>query len=194
MKGGGKRMNMSEFAKLTDDYGNDVYGFCAGLAHDAEELAELYQDTFLKAAEMAQRIDKDKNPKAFLMSIAVSVWKNGRKKHAVRSRIAPRADEEELRSVHSSFDLQEEIIEKERREVIRKAVAALGEKHRVVVLMYYNAGMSVREIAEAEKISEGTVKSRLFSARAEIKQRLEEYEYDGNQTGQRDKVGTEIQR
>ena len=185
-------MNMSELSQLTDEHGSSVYSFCASLAHDEDELLELYQDTFLKAAEMAHRIDKNKNPKAFLMSVAVSVWRNRRKKYAVRNRIAPRADAEELNTVSMKCDLQEDLREKERYDVIRKTIAQLGDKHRIVTLMYYGAGLSVKEIAEAEKISDGTVKSRLFSARAEIKRRLEEYENGGNQTGQRNQSGSRL--
>ncbi len=47
---------------------------------------------------------------------------------------------------------------------LRKALAAVEPPHREVVLMRFGDGLSVREIAEALAIPEGTVKSRLHHA------------------------------
>lgn len=56
-------------------YGKDVYGFCLRLARNKDNADDLYQETFLKAIELSNRIDKSKNPKGFLVSIAVGLWK-----------------------------------------------------------------------------------------------------------------------
>ena len=50
------------------------------------------------------------------------------------------------------------------------------EKLRLPVLLFYTAEMSVADIAAAIKCPEGTVKSRLHSARTEIKKKMEVYE------------------
>ena len=50
----------------------------------------------------------------------------------------------------------------------------LDEKRRVTVVLYYFDDRSVREIAQATGVTEGTVKSRLFSARRHLRQALTE--------------------
>ncbi len=52
----------------------------------------------------------------------------------------------------------------------------LSEEQRSATMMYYFDEMSVREIAEVQGVSEGTVKSRLNYARKSIKASVEEYE------------------
>lgn len=52
------------------------------------------------------------------------------------------------------------------------AVNALPAKQRVVIVLYYYDELSVEEIASVAGISTGTVKSRLFNARKNLKQIL----------------------
>ena len=52
------------------------------------------------------------------------------------------------------------------------ALRTLDEKRRVAVVLYYFDDRSVKEIAQATGVTEGTVKSRLFSARRHLRQAL----------------------
>ena len=52
------------------------------------------------------------------------------------------------------------------------ALYTLDEKRRTAVILYYYNELSVHEIAEATGVIEGTVKSRLFSARRHLRQAL----------------------
>ncbi|MCL2697348.1 MAG: sigma-70 family RNA polymerase sigma factor [Oscillospiraceae bacterium] len=56
------------------------------------------------------------------------------------------------------------------------ALMKLGEKHRLVTVLHYIEGFRTSEIAVMLKIPEGTVKSRLSKARAELKLLLSEEE------------------
>ena len=52
---------------------------------------------------------------------------------------------------------------------IRQGMAALPAGHRTMIGLYYDADMSVDEIARATGVSVGTVKSRLFHARRKLR-------------------------
>ena len=56
------------------------------------------------------------------------------------------------------------------------ALRTLDEKRRVAVVLYYFDDRSVKEIAQATGVTEGTVKSRLFSARRHLRQALTDRE------------------
>lgn len=56
------------------------------------------------------------------------------------------------------------------------AVMALREELRLVITLHYAEGFGVAEIADMLRIPEGTVKSRLSRARAELRSALEEKE------------------
>jgi RNA polymerase sigma-70 factor (ECF subfamily) len=57
-------------------------------------------------------------------------------------------------------------------EAIQKAYNNLDQKYKMMLNLHYRQEFSVRQIAKILRISEGTVKSRLFKARSELKQKI----------------------
>lgn len=177
-------MTTTELEQCIDEYGKDIYSFCRQITGSTLEGEELYQDTFLKALELSERMDKEKNPKSFLLSIAIRLWKNRRRKYAWRQRIAGM---ESLDAKTETSGLagdtverlpEEEILIREQSSLVRKCIAELSEKYRIPVYLFYSAELSVKEISDCLRLPEGTVKSRLHKARKMIKERLEAYGYD----------------
>ena len=149
--------------------------FCCHQTGNVQEAEELYQDTFLKAVELMKNIDYENNPKSFLISIALRLWKNKKRKYAWRMRIAGTESliEETVENLEAENCPVEEMIQKEIQRQVRKAVAGLEEKYRIPVYLFYTVQMSVAEISKTLKIPEGTVKTRLYKARKLLKEKLE---------------------
>ena len=177
-------MTITELEQCVDDYGKDIYSFCRQITGSTWEGEDLYQDTFMKAVELLKKMDMDQNPKSYLLSIAVRLWKNKRRKFAWRQRIAgmesldERIETKELSYSAAEMMPEEEVLIREQNSFVRKCITELSEKYRIVVHLYYSAGLSTREIADCLKLPEGTVKSRLHKARTMIKERLEANGYD----------------
>lgn len=81
-------MTITELEQCIDCYGKEIYGFCRHITGNLQDGEDLYQDTFLKAVELADKIDINQNPKSYLISIAMRLWKNRSRKRAWRQRIA----------------------------------------------------------------------------------------------------------
>jgi RNA polymerase sigma-70 factor (ECF subfamily) len=164
-------------------YGKDIYNFCRQLTRNKEEADELYQDTFLRATELCYKINKENNPKSFLLSIALRLWKNQRRKFSWRNRIAA-VESYRDESCYCNYPTElaespeEELLEKEKTERIVQAVKRLREEYQSVVYLYYTAEMPIKEISVILHLPEGTVKSRLHKARNEVGKILEEYLYE----------------
>lgn len=60
-------------------------------------------------------------------------------------------------------------------QLLKKAVGELSAKQRVVFVLFYIQELSVEEVAEALKLSVGTVKSRLFGAREVMSAELQKH-------------------
>ena len=73
-------MDISEINALIDQYGKDIFSFCKKLTYSEHDAEDLYQDTFLKAFESREKIDINNNPKSYLISIAVFLWNNKKRK------------------------------------------------------------------------------------------------------------------
>ncbi|MBD5554028.1 MAG: RNA polymerase sigma factor [Roseburia sp.] len=170
-------MTNTELETCINKYGKDIYSFCRHLTCNVQEADDLYQDTFLKSMELDDELDFDDNPKSYLLSIALRIWRNRKRKFAWRRRITEEriVTEERMENEWESMDSPEErLLRKEEYMSVRKAVTKLPERQKVIVLLYYMEEMSVAQIAAIANIPVGTVKSRLHQARITLKKELED--------------------
>ena len=170
-------MTNAELETCIQAYGKDIYSFCRYLAGCVQEAEDLYQDTFLKAVELNEKIDMHHNPKSYLLAVAVRIWKNRKRRYAWRKRIVEtkmlpgekgRQQKEEMQA-----SAEQQVLLEEEAKAVRKAVAGLPERLRVTVLLYYMEGLTVAQISSVAGIPQGTVKSRLYQARKALAKELE---------------------
>lgn len=170
-------MDKLELEQCIQEYGRDIYSFCKHLTCNVQDADELYQDTFLKAVELYWKIDGQENPKSYLLSIAVCLWKNRRRKEAWRNRIASVVSltEEQEENLTGGVEIspEETYLVNEEMQIVRSAVDKLPEKLKVCVLLFYMEDLSVAQVAKTLKLPEGTVKSRLYQARKLLEKELE---------------------
>ena len=170
-------MDIDELIELVKLHGKSIYGFCYKLAGNKEDADDLYQETFLRAVELRYKMDASRNPKAFLLSVAILLHKNNRRKLARRQRIAPVTELDDTAagsgSLASQTTPEHAVLSLELRALIRNAAHRLNDKLRLPLYMYYTANMTVEEIAAALRIPPGTVKSRLHKARQALRKELE---------------------
>lgn len=175
-------MDINDIECLIDEYGNIIYSFCRKLAINKDDADDLYQQTFLRALELRDKIAKDKNPKNFLITISISIWKNSIRKKARRNRIAPTINIDDYNSkdiLEHIQGVEGEAITNELHREVNIIVSNLKDKFRVPIIMYYNAEVPIYDIAYSLKIPKGTVKSRLYRGRLLIKKELEARGYEG---------------
>lgn len=169
-------MNHKELEMCIRTYGKDIYSFCCHLTHNRQEADDLYQDTFLTALELLDQLDAGRNPKSCLLSVAVNQWRNRKRKFAWRRRITGAQvslDDMETDLPMAQETVEEAMIFQEETRMVQKAVAALPEKYRLPVLLFYMEDLKMVEIAAVLKLPQGTVKSRLFQARKVLQKELE---------------------
>ncbi len=175
-------MTNNELEHLLDEYGRAIYSFCLSLTRSVNDAEDLYQDTFLWAVDKLEKIDKDNNPRSYLLAIAANLWKNKRKKHLRRGGIMHfeviTEENKDLLNGQGLPSLEEEVLQKEIAATVQVIVAELADKWRMPVYLYYMLDLSIEEIATILRIPKGTVKSRLYKARDIIKKRLEAFGYE----------------
>ena len=135
-----------------------AYAVC-GNRQDAEDAV---QDAFLKYYRSQKEFDTQEHLEAWLLRVTVN-----RGRDLVRA--FWRRNRESLEDYAETLAFQAP----EDGEVFR-AVMGLKPKYRAVIYLYYREGYSVREIAGALGVREGTVKSWMSRARARLKEILQE--------------------
>lgn len=169
-------MKQSEIEMCIAMYGKDLYSFCCYLTYSKQEADDLYQDTFVKVIELG-KIDMSDNPKSYLLSIAVRLWKNRKRKLDRRRQVQVSDSTEELEKegkVQTEQSPEQEMIQKEQKECVQRVVRQLPDKLCIVVLLYYMEDRKIPEIAEIIHVPQGTVKSRLHKARKILREKLED--------------------
>lgn len=171
-------MKAEEVERLCENYGADVYRFCIRMTGSRTDAEDLYQQTFLKLCEIKQKIDWENNPRSFLLGVAALTAKSSRRRFARRQRLAPQIQLFEEPGYKTAVPgVEQQSFERERQEAVRQAVSALPQKLKAPVVLYYALELSVEEIARTLNIPAGTVKSRLYKARNQLREQMEEWRY-----------------
>ena len=174
-------MTRKDMECLLHIYGQSIFGFCCHLTGSRDTGEELYQDTMLKSIEIMDRIpppdeeDGLLHARNYCMGIAVRLYRNLSRKEALRSHASLDDEDSGIGYVVSDRETPEErVMEQQEYQRIRAAIQSLPEKQREAVYLFYYAEQSLAEIAATLHIPQGTVKSRLNSAKKMLRKLLEE--------------------
>jgi RNA polymerase sigma-70 factor (ECF subfamily) len=168
-----QRGQTDAFAALFGRYKNYVYRIALLVTRSSSDAEEVVQETFLDVlrALPRYRIDGPARFETWLYRVTVN-----RGRMHLRQRRPPSADwdalGEQLANPNSNADPEAMALRGERKVLLWKAVDALPDHHRLVVILRYLHNLPYKEIAEVLDIREGTVKSRLYTAHQRLRERL----------------------
>jgi RNA polymerase sigma-70 factor (ECF subfamily) len=157
-------------------YQTYVFRLCCLVMRNEQDAEDMTQETFLRACRALPRYQSREGSsfEAWLYRIAVNCCRSRMRRKWYQMLPWP----EPAPQIMAEPDEQPErrVEQNEWRAEILDAIDSLGDKHRMVVVLRYYAGMSNEEIAETLGLPSGTVRSRLFTARERLRQVLEESE------------------
>ena len=172
------RSKQVEFEAVALEHFNTLYSTALRLTRNASEAQDLVQETLLKAYRFFDRFEPGTNVKAWLFTILRNTYINTYRKtlrqheHVDFDRIEPfYAD-----SANDAEWLDQESFENVLRHVVqddvKRALDALPEAYRLVVLLADMADLSYKDIAAIVGCPEGTVMSRLHRGRKLLQRSL----------------------
>lgn len=175
-------MEKERLAQIIAAHGPDILRFCRITAGNSTEGDELYQDTMLILLEKQHDLDGSQNVKSYAISVAVKLWKNKQRKVARRLRLVPQESLEAL-TQHGiqpgkTASPEECLLQKSQIAALREMIRQLPQRYRLPLELHYSADLPVKEIAKLMKLPESTVKTRLRRAKEQLRQKLEELDYD----------------
>ena len=164
-----KEGDRTSFDLLYEKYRNVALHTAYLITGDLSGSEDVVQDTFVKVWLQCGELKNDSGFKAWMMQILVrTAYKSGKKK----SRELPDEDILVKADKGQRFSSVDQVIAQEEAEMIAGAVKALPIKQRTVVVLYYYQEYRVNEIAAMLGVLEGTVKSRLHTARKMLRKSL----------------------
>jgi RNA polymerase sigma-70 factor, ECF subfamily len=144
-----------------------VYALCLRMARDSQRAEELTQDVFVRAWQHLESFRGESRFTTWLHRLAVNVvLQDGRSKGRRESREEVMAEPE----VHGRQGRRET---PGLRLDLERAIAALPDGARTVVVLRDVYGYKYDEIASMQGVALGTVKAQIHRARRMIRERLE---------------------
>ncbi|MDR1201725.1 MAG: RNA polymerase sigma-70 factor [Tannerellaceae bacterium] len=164
-----KQGNITAFETIYRKYGAWVYNFILSLLYDEPLAEDLTQTVFLKLWERRTFINVDKNPDAYLFTIARNlVYKETEKRLMKKTYLdeLPYTDEDDRTEAKINADSL--------REYIDSLVEQLPPERRRIYKLSRTEHLSNKEIASLLSVSEKTVETQLYRSLRFLKQKLSE--------------------
>lgn len=164
--------DLGAFETLYHKYKRPLYQTALAISGDAGAAEEILQDGFVRAYAALGRVDASLSLSPWLHRIVVNLsynWTN-------RNRQWPVALNALIEGLTAGPATSPEQTAEGNalREIVREAVASLGFRQRVAVVLFYLQGFSLPEIAFILDCPIGTVKSRLYYACKALRKKLSE--------------------
>jgi len=164
------------FDCLVERHGQWVYNLAYRMIGDREEAHDIAQEAFVRAFGAIKGFRRGSSFSTWLYRVTTNacldeIKRRRRRPAPATSLIGDDDPPQDPPDPAPGVEKQAEAIE--RREIIRRAIAALPTHHRLPLVLYELQGCSYDEVAEITDTNVGTVKSRLNRARLALKQALE---------------------
>ncbi|WP_108307648.1 RNA polymerase sigma factor [Metalysinibacillus jejuensis] len=162
---------------IYEEYNRYIYHLCLKLTRNTAEAEDLMQEVWVKVVRYEENLKNVEHQKAWLTTICMNTFRDRYRKKMRRSKhITIQQDTEDfslLDLVPSGEELTEEKVEKDMvRTLIQTKMKQLDAIYEKTLWYFYIEQYSLIEISNVMKVSIGTVKSRLFRAKARLKEML----------------------
>ena len=164
-------------AEFLEQNAGPVYNLALRLTGNRADAEDVAQDALLRAVRALPGFRGDSQLSTWAYRITVNTWKNrvrAEKRRKFWSTVSlgliSSQDGETIQDVKADEPALDAELEKtERSATVQKALLKLDENDRAIVVLREIEEKSYEEIGEMLGLGQGTVKSRLFRARAKLK-------------------------
>jgi RNA polymerase sigma-70 factor (ECF subfamily) len=175
-----EQLDKPGFAEEALPWLDAVHRFALRLTRDASEAEDLVQETFLRAYRSWERYERGTSCRSWLFTICRHTYLHERQSARARYEMSEtdvlgQSNEADLsflnrhaRTADSPEDFFNKVIDDE----LVAAIDALPEEFREVLIMSDLGDLAYPEIADVLAIPVGTVKSRLFRGRRQVRNAL----------------------
>lgn len=176
-----KKGDISAFEALIKKYQKKVFNIAFRMIGNYDDACEVAQDTFVSAYRSINKFKGMSKFSTWLHTITVNLSKNKRKQLGTRkyheqfsldNRLVTEEGSVSVEPVSADPSPLEGLEQKETQQKIQNCINKLADEFREVLILRDMQGFSYEEIGAMLNVAQGTVKSRLFRAREDVKELL----------------------
>ena len=172
-----RRGDERAFRALLAKYERPVFSICLRMVRNREEAADLAQEAFVKVFAMLDRYNPDYAFSSWLFKITSNLcidWLRKRRIETLAMDAPVSGEQGDIQRQFEAPDLnpEQEYLKKEKMLQLSRAIEALPDHYRIMLLLRHEQHLSYEQIADTLDIPLGTVKARIHRAREMLKNRL----------------------
>jgi RNA polymerase sigma-70 factor (ECF subfamily) len=165
---------VSAFDVLVARWEDRIRGAAYRFLGSEEEAKDVAQEAFLKAYRALGGFKREARFSSWLYQIATNLCRDRLRRRRTRAAVSL----EELEEtgpviVEARPGAHEQLLQRDLARLVRRAVLALSEEQREVVILKEYQGLTFLEIAQALDVPVSTVKTRLYRGLGQLRLRLE---------------------
>ena len=165
------------FEQLVSGCEKQVYALARRYTNNPADAMDISQEVYIKVFRSLPKFKGDSAPETWVYRIAVNtaldfVRRTKRQNETSINTVNSDGEETELPLPDDSYSPHISAEQGDLREALSDAIASLPEEHRQVIILRDINDLSYERIGEILDLNEGTVKSRLFRARAKLREIL----------------------
>ena len=164
------------FVEIMRRHKAHVHRLTARMIGDEDEALDLVQETFVSAHQALRRYQPERPMRAWLARIAINKCRDWRRRRAVRRLISFILPIEHAVDTPDKAAMADVVLAYRQEMVhVTKAIAMLPVNLRETLVLRTIDGLTQTETAEALGVSEKTVETRLYRARARLGELVERH-------------------
>lgn len=160
------------FGRLVLKYQDRLYNSLLRYTGSREDAQDYAQEAFVQAFVKLNTFKRNSAFFTWLYRIAFNQAASGARKRRERTSLDSLTESGAPQPTDPQVQAQQGMIDQERAKLVHLAISELADEHRQIVVLREFDGFDYQQIAEVLQIPVGTVRSRLFRARMQMKQRL----------------------
>lgn len=168
--------NLDDFEDIVHPHLDQLYSFAFYLTGEEAEAQDVLQETMVKVMNNFGRYEKGTNFKAWASRIMKNLFIDRRRKKKPAStdfeKYEPAAREGSQPWSDVELMSQETLVNRFFSDQVKDALMELPESYRMTLLLNAIHDLSYEDIADVMECPKGTVMSRLYRARQELKRTL----------------------
>jgi RNA polymerase sigma-70 factor (ECF subfamily) len=167
-----------QFEAFMKNYQNMVFSTAMRLLARQAEAEDVTQEVFLKAFERFDELCDSPTAGGWLKTVARNMSLNHLTRYRSRWSFFSELftggpeDRDEQPDFPSPENVEEDVAQADRHELVEQALQKLPEGQRVPLVLYHLEGLRYEEIAVRLKVSLGKVKTDIFRGREALRKRL----------------------
>jgi RNA polymerase sigma-70 factor (ECF subfamily) len=159
------------FSELVDRYRDEVFGMAVRFSLNQSDAQDISQEIFIKVFKNLHKYNGASKFSTWLYKLSYNQcidWVRKNRRHYASSNI----ELEEFEIADCRAGPEDELLEKQKRETLRKAVYELKDKYRNILILFYYQSLSYEDISEILSMPVKTVETQLYRARQQLRKKL----------------------